>query len=41
MFGDRKMVFYNDSYIIDEKNRLFIEIKWGKNKKSKSEFRNC
>lgn len=30
------MICNNKSYIVDEYNRLFVEIKWGKNKTGKS-----
>ena len=34
MFGERIMNFLKYSYYIDEVNRLFCKISWGKNKSS-------
>ena len=39
MYGDRKMLFIKKSYFIDEENRLFCEVNWGKSK-GKSDYSN-
>ena len=38
IYGDRKLSIVKQSYFIDEGNRLFCEIKWGKNKSAGNEF---
>lgn len=40
IYGDRQLCLVKKSYYVDEPNRLFCEVQWGKNKNSKNRLAN-